>query len=127
MRVFQRLEDFNEKVSFGFYRAFVGLAESRRMKWLMMATLAVATVMGFAGDVLAWTTPSSGSFLYDAYDIAVNKILKGPVGFIGGMGLVGYGGHAFLEGQKFRGVVGLLAGGSLVKLDAITESLGFYV
>jgi len=85
----------------------------------------------YAGDVLAWTTPTSGSFLYDAYDLAVNKILKGPIGFILGMGCTAFGGSRVVglhdRGSVPAGIGTLLFGGCLIKLDSITQSLGFYV
>ena len=123
-RMMKWLEGINERVSFELFRICLAVT---RPRGLVVALMGFAAVLAFAGNALAWTTPTSGSFLYDAYDIAVNKILKGAPGFLMGMGLVGYGGHAFMEGQKFRGAVGLIAGGCLVKLDSITTSLGFYV
>ena len=120
----QGLEILNEKVSFAFYRCYTLTAERRG---LMAVLLGIVAVLSLAGNALAWTTPTTGSFLYDAYDIAVNKLLKGAPGFLLGMGLVGYGGHALLEGQKGRGALALIIGGCLVKLDSITQSLGFYV
>ncbi len=118
------LENLNERVSFELFRAFLVVTRTRG---LAVVLLGFAAVLALAGNVLAWTTPTSNSFLYDAYDIAVNKLLKGAPGFLLGMGLVGYGGHALLEGQKGRGAIALIIGGCLVKLDKITASLGFYV
>jgi len=98
--------------------------------YVFMFFLMLMAGLLYAVDVFAWTTPTSGSFLYDAYDIAVNKFLKGAPGFLLGMGLIGYGGHAALDNQRTgwgKPVLALIAGGCLVKLDTITTTLGFYV
>ncbi|QYK83487.1 hypothetical protein IBG34_23110 (plasmid) [Aeromonas media] len=34
--------------------------------------------------------PAAGAFGYDLYDIGVNKLLKGPVGFVAGVGIIAY-------------------------------------
>lgn len=92
-----------------------------------LAVSAAAVTLG-AGDVLAWTTPTTGSFAYDVYDIAVNKILKGPIGFVIGMGLMGAGGYFISNsraGGMAAGIPSILFGGALIKLDSITSSLGY--
>ena len=98
---------------------------------VFMFCMMLAAGLLFAVDVFAWTTPASGSFLYDAYDIAVNKLLKGPIGFLAGMGCIAAGGSRVI-GLHDRmsmpaGIGSLLFGGCLVKLDTITTTLGFYV
>jgi len=103
-----------------------GMSSAHVFMFFMM----LAAGLLFAVDVFAWTAPASGSFLYDAYDIAVNKFLKGAPGFLLGMGLIGYGGHAALDSKQAgwgKPVLSLILGGCLVKLDTITTTLGFYV
>ncbi len=41
---------------------------------------------------LALSEPTKGTFSYNLYDIIVNKIIKGPIGFVLGTGSVVYGG-----------------------------------
>ena len=36
----------------------------------------------------AITAPAAGTFAFDLYDVAVNDMLKGPVGFVGGMAAI---------------------------------------
>ena len=36
-------------------------------------------------NAMAMTVPAAGSFAYDLYDIGVNQILLGPIGFIAGV------------------------------------------
>ena len=47
--------------------------------------VALLAILLQTGNALAMTVPASGSFAYDLYDIGVNQILLGPVGFTGGV------------------------------------------
>lgn len=90
----------------------------------------IGLVLLQVGDAFAWSTPTTGSFAYDVYDIAVNKILNGPIGFVVGMGAMAAGGAAIVD--KTRGGWGigipmLLFGGALIKLDSIVTTLGMYI
>ncbi len=78
----------------------------------------------FAGSAFAVTAPGTGSFAYDLYDIAVNKLLKGPAGFVAGAGAIIYGAASLIMGRIAPAVLGILGGALLIKADAITESLG---
>ena len=109
------------------------LANAVRENPAMVAGLAAAAgavALGTPHAVLAWTAPTTGSFAYDVYDVAVNKILKGPIGFVTGMGTMAAGGYTIANPRSGGAAVGvpmLLLGGALVKLDTITSSLGFLV
>jgi len=50
--------------------------------------LSALGIVGLAGAAHAFTTPAAGSFMYDIYDIAVEKLLKGPAGFVAGVGAI---------------------------------------
>ncbi|MCL6336318.1 conjugative transfer protein TraE [Pectobacterium carotovorum subsp. carotovorum] len=79
--------------------------------------------MAFSQDVFAWTTPAAGSFGYNVYDIAVNKIAKGPIGFVGGGWLIATGATKMNEGWM-RAVPYVLGGSCLIKVDEMTQTLG---
>ncbi|MFN4245947.1 MAG: hypothetical protein ACK4F9_07385 [Brevinematia bacterium] len=72
---------------------------------------------------LAFDPPTAG-FAYDAYDIAVNKILKGPLGFVAGVGAMAYGAASLLLGRFMPAVTGIIGGALLLKAEAVTASLG---
>lgn len=87
----------------------------------------LAMLMGMMASIpaelLAVTTPAAGSFAYDLYDIAVLKILQGPIGFVGGCGAIVYG--AILAMQSPLGAITpILGGAALLKADAIVNTLG---
>lgn len=100
---------------------------SKEVKISLLVVLA-AGVSIFAPIVAqAITAPASGSFAYDIYDVAVNKILKGPVGFVGGVGTIVMGGISAVRGQVLPAVLATLGGGVILKADALTTSLGALV
>ena len=77
--------------------------------------------------VYAWTTPTSGSFGYDVYDIAISKIAKGPIGFVAGAACLA--GSIFAATRSAWISSGCLAIGSglIYKLDSIAQSLGYRI
>ena len=50
-----------------------------------VVTAFLLSVLFVTSNALAMTVPAAGSFAYDLYDIGVNQILLGPVGFTGGV------------------------------------------
>lgn len=101
--------------------------DSERNK-LLIASLVVGTmVIAVAPDAFAVTAPVTGSFAFDVYDIAVNNILKGPVGFVCGVGAIAFGAFSAIRSQIFPAVAATLGGGMLIKSDAIVTSLGMLI
>jgi len=75
-------------------------------------------------NAMAMTTPAAGSFAYDLYDIGVNQILLGPIGFVGGVGCMVLAAFFFLK-QLILPAVGVILGGAfLLKADAVVQSIG---
>lgn len=72
----------------------------------------------------AITAPATGSFAYSVYDIGVNQILKGPIGFVGGVGAVVWGAIAAVQGKIMTAVPAILGGAAMLKADSIVSSLG---
>lgn len=81
----------------------------------------IATVM--SPEVAAWSAPAAGSFAYDIYDIGVNKLLKGPIGFVSGVAIIAYSASNFSQGP-WKAVTGILMGSGMAKADTITSSMG---
>ena len=80
-----------------------------------------------AGAAFAFSTPTSGSFAYDIYDIAVKKILQGPVGFVGGVVSMVIGAISLVGGRYMTAIPAVLGGAVLLKSDAIVSSLGYTI
>lgn len=83
-----------------------------------------ALVLSIPGSVFAMTAPQAGTFGYDIYDIVVNNISKGGIGF--GVGVAGVAMAGFLAWkQQFPAMLGTLAGtGGLVKADSLVTTFG---
>lgn len=89
-----------------------------------MAFLALLFVLMIAPFAHAITAPAAGSFAYDVYDIGVNKILKGPIGFVAGVVAIVMGAAAAIMGEIMYAIPAILGGGILLKADAVVTSLG---
>lgn len=89
-----------------------------------LLTLALAMI---CGDVFAITAPAAGSFAFDVYDLAVTKILKGPIGFVSGLSAIVFGSFLAIQSKILPCLLCLLAGGIIIKADTITVSLGMMI
>jgi len=99
-----------------------------RNLWTMALCLMVCSMAVFmAVDAMAITAPAAGSFAYDVYDVFVNQMLLGPIGFVGGAAAVTYGGLVTAQGNYPLGVPAILGGVIILKADAITQTLGMMV
>jgi len=75
----------------------------------------------------AWASPAAGDFAYDVYDIAVNRIAKGPVGFVVGSGLLAGSVFCATRSAWVPGIAMAVGSGIVYKVDTIAQSLGFVV
>ena len=85
---------------------------------LMTLTLIVA------GGAHAITAPAAGGLFYDAYDIVVNSMLKGAVGFVAAVLIFALSIGLFLMQKVIPGIVGIVCAAILIKADTIVTSLG---
>ena len=116
--------DVLQKVKTSFGTGAVAM-ESEHQRYLMFAVCAVAMFFVFyAQNAMAFTTPSSGSFAYDLYDIAVNDILKGPIGFVAGVGFIVLCVFSIARQMVLPAILCLFAGIILIKADSIVQTLG---
>ncbi|MBU0991733.1 MAG: hypothetical protein KJ737_04480 [Proteobacteria bacterium] len=91
---------------------------------ICFAMMVLSLAMAIPQSVFAMTAPAAGSFGYDVYDIVVNNMSKGAIGF--GVGVVGVVSAGLLAWkQQFPAMLGTLAAtGGLVKADAIINTFG---
>lgn len=77
-----------------------------------------------AENSLAMTVPASGSFAYDLYDIGVNQILLGPVGFTGGVACMCVAAILAIR-QMILPAAGVVLGGAfLLRANTVVETIG---
>lgn len=85
----------------------------------------MAAVLLLTDAALAITAPTSTTaFAYDLYDIAVNNILKGPIGFVAGLAAVVLGCIVAMKNQIMAAIPCVLGGAALLKADSLVVSLG---
>ncbi len=95
---------------------------------LQLFGLILAAVINLIpADAMAWSTPSSGSFAYDVYDIAINKLAKGPIGFVGAAGMMVGAVVSAVRGSLLGAGLFTIGAGILYKADSLVSSLGFCI
>jgi hypothetical protein len=95
-------------------------------KHLNMAPWMAAVMLSLmkAGNALAMTVPATGSFAYDLYDIGVNQILLGPVGFTGGVACMCVAAILAIR-QMILPAAGVVLGGAfLLRANTVVETIG---
>lgn len=97
-----------------------GLALNPRQ--MMVAMLLTVLAVG----AQAFTAPAAGSFGYDVYDIVVNQILGGPIGFIGGVFLIVWGASKVMTSWIIT-VLCVISGTILIRAEDLVVSLGALV
>jgi len=86
--------------------------------------VALLAILLQAGNALAMTVPASGSFAYDLYDIGVNQILLGPVGFTGGVACMCVAAILAIR-QMILPAAGVVLGGAfLLRANTVVETIG---
>ena len=61
----------------------------------------------FGATAFSGVVPNNSDFLYDIYDIFVNKIIKGPLGFVIGVGFIAMSIILFVRQLVIWGIVSL--------------------
>jgi hypothetical protein len=88
--------------------------------------LAIAASMLLSSVASAFTAPATGDFGYDVYDIVVNQILNGPIGFIGGVALIVFGATQIMK-NWFSTILCIIAGTVLIRAESLVVTLGYNV
>jgi hypothetical protein len=103
------------------------MIETKEFRMTTISVMVVLFVLSFWSLVMAITAPAAGSFAYDIYDIAVDRILKGPIGFVGGMIAMVVGAISAIQARILLAIPAILGGALLLKADSIVTSLGMIV
>jgi len=101
------------------------LAKQRAMRIADVAIpLALMTLI--ATGAHAFTAPAKGDLGYDIYDIVVNKGVKGPLGFVGGVAAFLFG-VSRLFSNVMVGIPTIVAAVCLIKSDTILQTFGMVI
>jgi hypothetical protein len=74
----------------------------------------------------AFQAPAAGDLGYDIYDIVVNKGVKGPLGFVGGVAAFLFG-VSRLFSNIMIGIPTIVAAVCLIKADSILQTFGMTI
>lgn len=99
-------------------------ATKERQRSTFIALVMVAVLCLISSNAIAMTVPAAGSFAYDLYDIGVNQILLGPIGFVAGVACMVFAAIMAIR-QMILPAAGVVLGGAfLLKADAVVQTIG---
>ena len=87
----------------------------------------VLTVGFFPVVASAFQAPASGSFAYSVYDLFMNEILTGAIGFTIAAGLVLYAIFWAVRSNVFGTIVCAICAGLIIFIEDVVISLGITV
>jgi len=94
---------------------------NRRLGIAMMAFGAV--ILG-AKIAAAFTAPAYGTFAYTVYDVAINQMLNGAVGFVAGVGAMALGAVMAIQQKVMLAIPAILGGAVLLNAESLVTTLG---
>jgi len=92
----------------------------------LQIALAALMALALATTSTAMVAPAAGSFAFDLYDVAVNQILTGAPGFVGGVLIMVIAGLNLTRNWVIA-VAGLLGGTILINADTLVTSMGYMI
>ena len=94
---------------------------SRRLGIAMMTFGAV--ILG-AKIASAFVAPAAGTFAYTVYDVAVNQMLNGAIGFVGGVAAMAMGAVMAIQQKIMLAIPCILGGAVLLNAETLITTLG---
>ena len=99
-------------------------SQSLQQAKVMTAVAIVVAACLVSANAMAMAVPAAGSFAYDLYDIGVNQILLGPIGFVAGVACMVFAAILAIR-QMILPAAGVVLGGAfLLKADAVVQTVG---
>lgn len=92
----------------------------------LFAVFAVVMLSIVSVPAEAFTTPSTGTFGYDIYDIVITKMIRGPLGWVGAALLVVWG-ISNIMSQWLITIVCIIGATCIIKINTILTSVGALV
>lgn len=97
--------------------------------WFVFLCVLVTALSIVTPDLCLATTlgitypPAAGDFGYEFYDIAVNGMLNGPIGFVAGIVAIVIGAAAAIQQRVLLAVPSILGGVALINAENMMNSL----
>lgn len=91
-----------------------------------IVALASLAVMMLASTAFAYQDPAAGDLFYDAYDIVINQMMGGPIGYVIAAFMTIGGIILLVQGRGFLlPVICLVGAAVIIKAKDIVSSFGF--
>lgn len=99
-------------------------SERYRQSIRITALVVLTSACLLADNAMAMTAPGTGTFAYDLFDIGINQILKGPIGFVAGVACMVLAAVLAVRQMLLPAVCSVLGGAFLLKADSVVETIG---
>jgi len=100
------------------------LEDPKNAKRIGLGLLAFGVLVLTASQAGAFTAPAAGSFAYTVYDVAVERILQGAIGFVAGVGAMVMGAVLAIQQKVLAAIPAILGGAILLNADTMVTTLG---
>jgi len=100
------------------------LEDPKNAKFIGLGLLVFGVFIVTASQVSAFTAPAAGSFAYTVYDVAVERILQGAIGFVAGVGAMVMGAVLAIQQKVLAAIPAILGGAILLNADTMVTTLG---
>ncbi|MFA6115474.1 MAG: hypothetical protein WC729_15855 [Sphingomonas sp.] len=104
----------------------LSLLPNRTFRTIDAAVLFLLVAIACTSAAHAFQAPAAGDLGYDIYDIVVNKGVKGPLGFVGGVAAFLFG-VSRLFSNIMIGIPTIVAAVCLIKADSILQTFGMVI
>ena len=121
MEVIKKIEQKFDAVTTAVWSKLEDPTFSKRLG--VMLLVFGATVLA-ARIAAAFTAPTSGSFAYTVYDVAINHMLNGPIGFVGGVAAMALGAVMAIQQRVTLAIPCILGGAALLNAESMVTTLG---
>jgi hypothetical protein len=106
-------------------QSFIATIENpKNSRRVGLGILALGALVLTATQVSAFTAPAAGSFAYTVYDVAVERILQGAIGFVAGVGAMVMGAVLAIQQKVLAAIPAILGGAILLNADTMVTTLG---
>jgi hypothetical protein len=100
------------------------LEDPKNSRCIGLGILAIGALVLTASQAGAFTAPAAGSFAYTVYDVAVERILQGAIGFVAGVGAMVMGAVLAIQQKVMASIPAILGGAILLNADTLVTTLG---
>jgi hypothetical protein len=118
------IKNIKSKIAFWKNAAYEKLENPTFARRFGIAMMAFGVVILSAKIAAAFTAPAADTFAYTVYDVAINQMLNGAVGFVGGVGAMALGAVMAIQQKIMLAVPCILGGAALLNAESLVTALG---